>query len=438
MRAGVFASSQNMQPTEVIDLGLTSKTQAELEEFLRSINHRFTVQTYDLLANNCNNFSDTVSHFLLGRGIPDYIVNLPQLALSTPMGMMLRPMLEGMQNQIRAAGGGGLDPFGGGAHSTVAPSSATVSSSSVSYSAPAPNPAPIQAPAPAVLEEVPLVSAESSPASLDAITIKLLTTKSVDTGVLLLSEEQRAAVERIRDAVRSAGVYNAVYSIEDCLTLLRIAAQHKACQMGTLFLLRLAVLPATTSPDLIHETVKVIAEWLHSGLTAYSGVPSAVMSLCTLSNIISNKALSDMLLKNALDQHIVDCVLPYMTHERVELRQICSTLLYNLCLIYTSTTSGEWCIPGAATMDDGGLSELAVQILCAAMENISDEADGAIRRRRLAITCRILRSCGAPAVALLQDLGFVDGLRNVSSSNTETTSPEEVAMMHEISCSKSK
>ena len=49
-----------------------------------------------------------MSHFLLGRGIPEHIVNLPERVFSTPMGALLRPMIENMQNQIRAQGGGGI------------------------------------------------------------------------------------------------------------------------------------------------------------------------------------------------------------------------------------------------------------------------------------------------------------------------------------------
>jgi hypothetical protein len=41
-------------------MGQTDKTQAEFHAFLESISPRFTAFTYNLLENNCNNFSDTV------------------------------------------------------------------------------------------------------------------------------------------------------------------------------------------------------------------------------------------------------------------------------------------------------------------------------------------------------------------------------------------
>ena len=89
-----------MQPLKHETIGLTTKSRAELESYLQTINRSFTQATYDLLNNNCNNFSDNVCTFLCGKGIPSYIIDLPRIALSTPMGAMLRPMIENMQVSI--------------------------------------------------------------------------------------------------------------------------------------------------------------------------------------------------------------------------------------------------------------------------------------------------------------------------------------------------
>ena len=64
----------------------------------------------DLFHNNCNNFSDEVSHFLLGTGIPAHITGLPAEVLSTPLGQSLKPMIEGMQASMCAEAGSN-DPF---------------------------------------------------------------------------------------------------------------------------------------------------------------------------------------------------------------------------------------------------------------------------------------------------------------------------------------
>ena len=102
-------------PYQEIHLGETAKSQIELEVFLQSINSRFTQATYSLLRHNCNNFANEVAMFLLGRGIPDHIIRLPQEFLTSPMGAVLAPMIESMEQQVRQemiGGGQGLNPFG--------------------------------------------------------------------------------------------------------------------------------------------------------------------------------------------------------------------------------------------------------------------------------------------------------------------------------------
>ena len=49
---------------------------------------------YELFHHNCNNFSHETAQFLVGRGIPQHIVDLPGEILATPMGQMLAPMLQ--------------------------------------------------------------------------------------------------------------------------------------------------------------------------------------------------------------------------------------------------------------------------------------------------------------------------------------------------------
>lgn len=64
---GLFALQHQMTAVRTLDIGVTAKTKAELQAFLMSIQSTFNSSTYDLLRNNCNNFSDTVSLFLVGK-----------------------------------------------------------------------------------------------------------------------------------------------------------------------------------------------------------------------------------------------------------------------------------------------------------------------------------------------------------------------------------
>lgn len=79
-------------------------------DFLREISPKFTIQTYDLFKNNCNNFTDECAQFLLGQGIPNHIVNMPLEVLKTPMGKMIGNMVTSMQSQANASSHPLFDP----------------------------------------------------------------------------------------------------------------------------------------------------------------------------------------------------------------------------------------------------------------------------------------------------------------------------------------
>lgn len=53
-----------------------------------------TLQSYDLFLHNCNNFTQDLAMFLVGKSIPDHIRNLPRQFLETPFGQMIKPQIE--------------------------------------------------------------------------------------------------------------------------------------------------------------------------------------------------------------------------------------------------------------------------------------------------------------------------------------------------------
>ena len=57
---------------------------------------------------NCNNFSHEAVKFLTSHDMPAYITGLPEEALSSPLGAMLRPMIANMENQFKQQQGGGM------------------------------------------------------------------------------------------------------------------------------------------------------------------------------------------------------------------------------------------------------------------------------------------------------------------------------------------
>ncbi|KAL4364139.1 hypothetical protein GQ457_04G026540 [Hibiscus cannabinus] len=90
------------KPIRVVDLGVTHVPKDVFEMYLQEISPRYTAETYSLLTHNCNNFSNEVAQFLVGSGIPDYILQLPNEVMSSPMGALLMPMIQNLETTLRA------------------------------------------------------------------------------------------------------------------------------------------------------------------------------------------------------------------------------------------------------------------------------------------------------------------------------------------------
>ena len=92
-------------------MGFTAVKQSDFHAYLRGVSSRFTPATYSLLSHNCNNFSHEVVRFLTGTDMPAYITGLPEEALNSPMGAMLRPVIQNMEQQIKQQGGMSAIPW---------------------------------------------------------------------------------------------------------------------------------------------------------------------------------------------------------------------------------------------------------------------------------------------------------------------------------------
>jgi len=85
------------QPLQVEDLGDTEINEELFQDYLRTQSQdRFRGDRYDLLRHNCNNFSHETAQFLVGKGIPQHILDLPNEIMATPLGQMLAPMIQQM------------------------------------------------------------------------------------------------------------------------------------------------------------------------------------------------------------------------------------------------------------------------------------------------------------------------------------------------------
>ncbi|KAJ9142716.1 PUL-domain-containing protein [Pleurostoma richardsiae] len=98
-------SSHLGRPLQQIHLGKTDLPMDVVEEYIDSLREIYTVEAYNLWRHNCNNFSNDLATFLLGKGIPDHILHMPQAVLNSPFGQMLLPALEQQINANRQNGG---------------------------------------------------------------------------------------------------------------------------------------------------------------------------------------------------------------------------------------------------------------------------------------------------------------------------------------------
>jgi hypothetical protein len=89
-------------PIKVVDLGETFVPKDVFEMYLEEISPRYTAESYSLLTHNCNNFSNEAANFLVSQGIPDYILQLPNEVMSSPMGALILPMIQNLETTLKS------------------------------------------------------------------------------------------------------------------------------------------------------------------------------------------------------------------------------------------------------------------------------------------------------------------------------------------------
>lgn len=96
------------EPTEVMVLGHTLWNQAELHDFvcsdLKPVFHR---GTYDIIQNNCNDFSNRMSLYLLGKELPEDILRQSERLMQLVSIRLARPILNYMLRDCVASRGQG-------------------------------------------------------------------------------------------------------------------------------------------------------------------------------------------------------------------------------------------------------------------------------------------------------------------------------------------
>ncbi|XP_076074751.1 uncharacterized protein LOC143045840 isoform X1 [Mytilus galloprovincialis] len=88
------------QPDQIEHLGTTQIPKEMFHNYLLELGQStFRPHDYHLLEHNCNNFSSEVAQFLTGQDIPSHITSLPAEVMSTPLGQMIKPLIDTMSVQ---------------------------------------------------------------------------------------------------------------------------------------------------------------------------------------------------------------------------------------------------------------------------------------------------------------------------------------------------
>ncbi|KAJ5479513.1 hypothetical protein N7530_005022 [Penicillium desertorum] len=103
-------STHHGRPMEIVKLGSTELPNEVIEEYLGSLATIYTPESYDLFLHNCNNFTQDLSMFLVGKSIPEHIINLPRTFLETPFGQMMKPQIERALKGVTQGTGTGPAP----------------------------------------------------------------------------------------------------------------------------------------------------------------------------------------------------------------------------------------------------------------------------------------------------------------------------------------
>jgi hypothetical protein len=367
-----------------------------------------------------------VVSFLLGRGIPSHIIDLPRIALSSPNGAMLRPLLESFQSNVHRSGGGGLDPFSidGMSNSSVnfsTSSSYTTSSTTTITSKPHIR---------AELEDRPIVSADKDAKLLAAMARKL--SGLVTEGERPVSAEQKLQV--CRAAERLATDTQSVPDDSNVLqVLLAFVSDHPGSQVAALFIARLLVLeesayaasPPSPPPagQLLHHLLFLImqidASECDSG--GFVSLSALTLGVSVMVNALATEGGRRLLLGGAGSlsaDDVVDAAMRALGHSKAEVRLMAGSFLYNVCLyLVEDADKGE-------EMPQG-----LVQVLCGVLAAVGGESHDGVRIRMLSAVCLIVRACGSVASGLVDELGFaaeLDALLRRGPVDKERTILEEL------------
>lgn len=424
-----FRRSRQMVPMETKSLGSTMKSKEQFDSWCRemTVSGKYASHAYDLLNNNCNNFSHDAATRGLGlpNGVPEWILQVPQKFLSSPMGQMIRPMLEQMQLTSNA-------PVQGDPTFSSIPTSSSPNTTSV------PNPWANISTEPekkatsdskkknnSKKHSTPTLDSLSKPLlSKDSNTVKVCVSKvsrskCLDTIITAETEKQSftAQLENLASMLtkeNEAADWSKHSNVYDILFAILESKQcGKADATFALMILRLVVLHVDL-PTIFTSIGEKIA---HGKLQVLKAPSSRSMTWCVLSNFIGSNHKIDTTSK--FFQTLTDTALQdlYMENQdRVEVRQSAAAFLYNAVLYMYNDSSSD----SKNDKEDVELEDIVVSLICGTLESITNEVDATIKIRRLLVLGKIIsKQSGTNDAAkrLVVDLGYGDVILSLKSDS---------------------
>ena len=434
-----FRSSRGIHPIDIHPLGHTACTEEEFESWCRAqAASRFGADSYDLFHRNCNNFSEEAARdgLRLPRGVPRWILDLPQKVLGSPMGVMLRPLLEQMQvtnnaptNLPMGGGGGGIFGPMGASRPTFAPSppSATATPMAVNPWVNIPEASSIttaqpSSPAKQTADTKLIQAANAKPVTpqLDKQTALL----STDTGVVKIcverlkpNQEHSQLLSKLSNA-KASWTHDEIISVHKYLrSVIEGDAQHASY---ALMLLRLAVLKRAMgagggvgTTEARTHSVQLVAKLLLEG--KLPSIANRSMAWCVLSNAMGSAESPDSIVFAGTDNYKLIQVIDRALHDcdssmagtSIPLRQSAGAFLYNTSRHFTLSKEGDGDIIGGGIAE---LSEEQMAVLLGSLQHLQDETDVICLQRLLMATGELLKSrkFGKTAATLVIDLGLLD------------------------------
>jgi hypothetical protein len=463
VEASQFRRMSGMQPVQTQRLGWTTVSSTEFDAWCQQIGStNFSAQTYDLLHCNCNHFSDAAAlqGLKLSQGVPEWILQVPQRFLSSPMGQMIRPMLEQMQVTTQTTMATATTPTVPAAvvavtrpttnpwaelnAPTPAASTTTTTTTFTTKSSTTPPPPPRNTPQILKKFTQPMISNDTKALSICVAKLKphLLrlddyARDSLDTWSKSLQQQQQQ-----QQQASSSTLLLDPAAVSELWRLLKEGTSVSFC----LLLLRLVVLEeeeddypsseaseseSESEPESSTSSNKDGIEWMVEQFESDGGwkTPAArSLAWCVVSNYYvshttttststspaktaNNKAV---LVRWLLPSTTVEAAIRDWNHETREVRQAACTFLYNFAL------------REARTLDE----ETMVSLVCSSLECLVEEPDATTRLRRLVVGARVVfpvvlddngsssSSCNEIAKDLVQDLGFVGLLQELAADTS--------------------